>query len=178
MAPRYALARRRAEGLLREGNVRRAPVPVEKLVRFLDAKVVFRPFAGEISGIVHRNRNRGAVIGVNSSHVVERQRFTIAHELGHLALHTNEALHIDKNFPIGLRSSASSKGIDENEIEANQFAAALLMPADFISRDVSPLIRMNTDVLDAIRLLAKKYRVSQQAMSVRLSALRYVSLGT
>jgi Zn-dependent peptidase ImmA (M78 family) len=113
---------------------------------------------------------------VNSSHPIQRQRFTIAHEIGHLLLHADENLHVDRNFPIGLRSGISSKSVDANEIEANQFAAALLMPADFIAEDIKPFI--GTDVMFAIRKLAQQYRVSEQAMSIRLSTLHYVELGT
>ena len=137
---------------------------------------MLQPFSGEISGIVHRNKDGSAVIGVNSSHLIQRQRFTIAHEIGHLLLHTNESLHVDKNFPIGLRNGISGKAVDEKEIEANQFAAALLMPADLIAEDVLRLTGM--DVLMAIKKLARKYRVSEQAMSVRLSTLGHVELGT
>jgi len=128
-----------------------------------------------MSGIVHRNKDGSAVIGVNSSHPIQRQRFTIAHEIGHVLLHTDENLHIDKNFPIGLRNEISGKSVDENEIEANQFAAALLMPPDFLKEDIKRFV--GKDVLFAIRKLAKKYKVSEQAMSIRLSSLRYVDLG-
>jgi Zn-dependent peptidase ImmA (M78 family) len=176
MPPRYSLAKRLAADLLKRGRVRKAPIPVEKLAALLNAEIVLQPFSGEISGIIHRNKDGRAVIGVNSSHPIQRQRFTIAHEIGHLLLHTDENLHVDKNFPIGLRSGSSSKAEDENEIEANQFAAALLMPADFISRDVAPLI--GKDVLIAIGKLARKYGVSEQAMSIRLSVLGHVELGT
>jgi Zn-dependent peptidase ImmA (M78 family) len=175
MPPRYSLARRQAADLLRQGHVRRAPVPVEKLAALLDAEIVLQPYSGEISGIVHRNRDGSAVIGVNSSDTILRQRFTIAHEIGHLLLHTNENLHVDKNFPIGLRNEISGKSVNENEIEANQFAAALLMPPDLLAKDIKPFI--GEDVLFAIRKLARKYRVSEQAMSIRLSSLRYVELG-
>lgn len=176
MRPRYSLAKRQAAELLARARVRRAPVPVEKLAALLDAEIVLQPFSGEISGIVYRNEDGSAVIGVNSSHSTQRQRFTIAHEIGHLLLHADENLHVDKNFPIGLRDGVSSQSVDENEVEANQFAAALLMPADLIAADIEPLV--GTDVLFAIRKLAKRYKVSEQAMSIRLSTLRYFQLGT
>ena len=176
MAPRFSLARRHAVGLLRRGRIRRAPVPVEKLAALLGAEIVLQPFSGEISGIVYRNKDGSAVIGVNSRHPIQRQRFTIAHEIGHLLLHTDENLHVDKNFPIGLRSEVSGQSVNENEIEANQFAAALLMPPDLMAEDIKPFI--GKDVLVAIRKLAMRYKVSEQAMSIRLSSLRYVELGT
>jgi Zn-dependent peptidase ImmA (M78 family) len=175
MAPRFFLARRHAGSLLKRGRVRRAPIPVEKLAALLGAEIVFQPFSGEISGIVYRNEDGTAVIGVNSSHSIQRQRFTIAHEIGHLLLHADESLHVDKNFPIGLRDETSGKSVNQNEIEANQFAAALLMPPNLIADDIKPFI--GKDVLFAIRKLAKKYMVSEQAMSIRLSSLHYVEMG-
>jgi Zn-dependent peptidase ImmA (M78 family) len=137
---------------------------------------VLQPFSGEVSGIVYRNGDGTAVIGVNSSHTIQRQRFTVAHEIGHLLLHADENLHVDKNFPIGLRSGISGKSVDQNEIEANQFAAALVMPEELLATDIEPFV--GKDVMLAIRRLAKKYRVSEQAMSIRLSSLRYFELGT
>jgi Zn-dependent peptidase ImmA (M78 family) len=176
MPPRYSLAKRLAAELLTRGGVRKAPVPVEKLAALLHAEIVLQSFSGEISGIVHRNKDGSAVIGVNTSHSIQRQRFTIAHEIGHLLLHADENLHVDKNFPIGLRNETSSEAVNENEIEANQFAAALLMPVQLLAKDIKPLV--GSDVLIAIHKLARKYGVSEQAMSIRLSALRYVDLGT
>jgi Zn-dependent peptidase ImmA (M78 family) len=176
MAPRYGLAKKEAVELLRRGRVTKAPVPVERLAELINAEIVRQPFEGEVSGIVYRNEDGSAVIGVNSSHSPQRQRFTIAHEIGHFLLHADERLHVDENFPIGLRNEISSKSISDNEIESNQFAAALLMPERFIAEDIKPLI--GQDVIQAIEQLAKKYKVSEQAMSIRLSALRYVHLGT
>ncbi len=174
MTPRYSLARKRAVELLKRARVRKAPIPVEKIATLLGAQIVYQPFSGEISGVVHRNNDGSAVVGVNSSHSPQRQRFTIAHELGHLLLHADENLHIDENFPIGLRSGISGKAVDEHEIEANQFAAELVMPAHFMHKDIKPLIGIDTVL--AIHKLAKRYRVSKEAMSIRLSSLGYVEL--
>jgi len=174
MAARYSLAKERAVDLLRRARISRAPVPIEKLASLLNAQIVRQPFSGEFSGVVHRNSDGSAVIGINSSHRPTRQRFTIAHELGHLLLHADKDLHIDERFPIGLRSGISGKAIDDHEIEANQFAAELLMPKEFIERDIEPFI--GADTVLVIQKLAHKYKVSTEAMSIRLSALRYVEL--
>jgi Zn-dependent peptidase ImmA (M78 family) len=91
-----------------------------------------------------------------------RQRFTIAHELGHLLLHKDE-VHIDRAF----RNSISSQAIDANEIEANRFAAELLMPFHLLkNEDIS-----NIDVEDesSLRDLARKFKVSLQAMTLRVT---------
>ena len=78
---------------------------------------------------------------------------------------------MDKYFPIGLRTEVSSLAIDDKEIEANQFAAELLMPAAWVLRDARDLhIDFEHDD-EAINDLADKYEVSVRAMTIRLSAL-------
>jgi Zn-dependent peptidase ImmA (M78 family) len=170
MRPRYTLARRKAIELLRIGRVKRPPVPVERLVATAGATLRHEPFAGELSGTVYRRPDGNAVIGVNSLHSPARKRFTIAHELGHLFLHKDEELHVDEQSPIGLRTAISSKAIDPNEIEANQFAAELLMPQEFLITDLESL-PANLEADAAIDLLAKRYEVSTEAMTIRLSKL-------
>ena len=74
------------------------------------------------------------IIGVNALHHPNRQRFTVAHECGHLILHKaqiTKEVHVDKDFPMLMRDSVSAAGVNEMEIEANVFAAELLMPGSF-----------------------------------------------
>lgn len=122
----------------------------------------------DVSGmLVHDGAN--AVIGVNSRHHVNRQRFTIAHELGHYFLHPDERVHVDgRRVRIEFRDKRSSMAVDRKEIEANTFAAALLMPADWVHADVEKY-----DGLDesAIEELARRYQVSVHAMTLRLNNL-------
>ncbi|MGH3265723.1 MAG: ImmA/IrrE family metallo-endopeptidase [Trebonia sp.] len=65
-----------------------------------------------------------------------RRRFTIAHELGHYFLHVSETLHVDRAAHFRLRSQLSSEGIDVTEIQANRFAASLMMPDEMILKDM------------------------------------------
>ena len=63
----------------------------------MGALVRYAPFDGQMSGLLHRSEDGNrAVIGVNSRHPTVRQRFSIAHELGHLALH-KPAFQIDQH---------------------------------------------------------------------------------
>jgi Zn-dependent peptidase ImmA (M78 family) len=110
---------------------------------------------------------------VNSMHAPTRRRFTVAHELGHLLLHKNESLHIDERFPIGFRSAASSQAVDASEIEANQFAAELLMPMSLLTADLAAM-PPDIDSEAAVTELAQRYEVSEQAMTIRLSALGHL----
>ena len=76
------------------------------------------------------------VIGINSAHPKTRQRFSIAHEIGHLVLHDKKELFIDKVVRVNFRDAKSSMAIDHNEIEANQFAAELLMPRELVRQQI------------------------------------------
>lgn len=149
-------------------------MPVEKLAALVDATIRYEPFDGEMSGMVHRSPEGKAIIGVNSSHSRERRRFTIAHELGHLLLHADEAFHVDEKFRIEeflmYRNGSSSLATDAREIEANQFAAELLMPSHMLKAHLVSLLG-GVD-MDAIDELAGLFDVSIQAMTIRLSTGR------
>ena len=166
--PRFTLARRKATQLLRAARVKRAPVPVERLAHFVGAKIHFEPFDGGISGLVHRPPQGPIIIGVNSSHARTRQRFTIAHELGHLILHRNELFHVDESPVIRFRNEESSLATNAEEIEANQFASELLMPDHLLSKELSRLPG-NMSAEDAIPILARRFQVSEQALTLRLT---------
>lgn len=178
MRPRYSLARRRARQLLEQANVETPPVPLEYLAQLCRAIIRYEPFEGELSGIAHRRSDGRGLIGVNSFHSSTRQRFTIAHEIGHLLLHGDEEIHIDeKRNTFGRRDEISSQATDPREIEANQFAAELLMPEFLIRQSLSTLVEENPKIsVDAaIERLASEYVVSQLAMTHRLTNLRIIN---
>ena len=130
-----------------------------------------------MSGFLYRDRKRNlAIIGVNADHHEHRQIFTTAHELGHFLLHDFDDLHVDRQLKVWLRSELSSQGIDDEEKEANLFAAELLMPVRFLGEDVDKIGAIDLEDEDVLRRLAKKYGVSTQAMTFRLGYLGYVQL--
>lgn len=158
-----------AQELLAELGIKAIPTPVEKIAKALKAQVRFGAFDGELSGMIYIKEGI-PIIGVNALHHPNRQRFTIAHELGHLTLHrpmitTN--VHVDKDFPALMRDAASATGTEQIEIQANQFAAELLMPRALIERE---LIGRQFDIDDdaPIEELAKKFKVSRQALEYRI----------
>lgn len=173
MRPRYALARRRAAQLLQEAGIVKPPVPVEQLAQRMGVVVRYAPFDGQMSGLLHRSEDRSeAVIGINALHPSVRQRFSIAHELGHFVLH-KPAFQIDQHAFVSFRNPMSSSATDPDEIEANQFAAALLMPETLLTECVHQLGE-NPDVEDAISRLAQQFDVSTHAMTIRLTSLRVI----
>lgn len=155
-----------ARRILGEHGVLRAPVPVDRLAKKLGARLSYQPFSGsdDVSGLLYRDGTR-TIIGVNSAHAPTRQRFTIAHELGHLLLHPGRPMILDR-ARVNLRDSVSSMATDSQEIEANQFAAALLMPRDFLLAELKRLPAKQSDLL--IEGLAQKFDVSREAIRHRL----------
>ena len=162
--------------LLREHGVISPPIPVEQIAQNLGAEVCYMPFEGEgeVSGMLYRDLDQ-KVIGVNSLHHPNRQRFTIAHEVAHLLLHKGTGIPIDKTLFINLRDTASSKATDPNEIEANRFAAELLMPRQMLLNDVKDQ-GIDLENEDDLLNLARRYRVSIQAFTFRLANVGLVSL--
>lgn len=181
MAIRRKLIREMVETLLAKHRVSHGAVPVEKIVESYGIKLTLDEVDDELSGFLVRepSKNKRSVIGANKAHHPHRQRFTIAHELGHFLLHKGEMVHLDQGrgaFAINLRNEKSSRGEDQDEREANLFAAELLMPAIFLAKDlegVSLDILGDSGVLDR---LAKKYKVSTQALTFRLANLGYIQL--
>lgn len=158
-----------AERVLRDAGIKEPPVHVERVARRQGAQMRYEPFRGELSGVLFRENGR-TIIGVNSLHPKTRQRFTIAHELGHLLLHDNHNLHVDKNFRVERRDLLSAQGIDLKEIQANGFAAELLMPTFMLNHDAFEL-SLDYESDEIVRRLADKYGVSLQAMIIRLTQL-------
>lgn len=166
-----------AQKLLKNARIENPPVRVEKIAEKLKAKLSFEPFEGEdgISGILYRDEKQ-TVIGINSTHSKVRQRFTIAHEIGHLVLHDGD-LFVDQTMRVNFRDKRSSLAENKNEIEANKFAAELLMPQEMIRREVMKRITKKkvTTEDQLITELARIFDVSEQAMGYRLFNLGMIS---
>lgn len=119
---------------------------------------------GEVSGLLARSGS-GAIVGVNSKQSRERRRFTIAHELGHFLLHDGMSYHVDHSYRLNYRSEESSRATNIEEIEANFFAASILMPKRFLD-SLSAMEAIDDD--KKVEYLARLFDVSRHAMSLRL----------
>ena len=116
------------------------------------------------------------IINVNSLEPEYRQRFTIAHELGHA---------ISGHDGMSYRTQALDKYTDiierSKEVSANQFAAELLMPKKLLIRLIMDIINnegWNEKNLDSsqinslIKQLAIKINVSEISLKYRIKNLR------
>ena len=172
MAMRWSRIQKRAKALLIEFDVHEPPVPILTLARGCGARIVQVPGEDDnIDGFLYREGGE-IVIGVNRDQAFVRRRFTVAHELGHLLLHEYGQIHVDRGFRVRLRSSVSSEGIDQDEMEANRFAAEILMPLDFLRADIAKRVFDLADDRE-LQALAKRYGVSTQALAIRLNGLGY-----
>jgi Zn-dependent peptidase ImmA (M78 family) len=177
MAIRKKLIRTLTEDLVRRSKIKSGPIPIERIAKSLRIIILTNDFDGatDISGFLFRDQaNNRTVIGVNSSNSRERQRFTIAHEIGHFRLHEGDVFHVDRSLRLKLRDQKSSTGTDRDEIEANLFAAELLMPKTFLDKDVQSTPDLDLLDEDAIQSLAEKYKVSVQSLTYRLMNLGYI----
>lgn len=159
--------RQSALDLLSENSVTAFPVAVEKIARNMGVKVEYAPLEQELSGLAHI-RDGVPIVGINALHSPVRQRFTLAHELGHVRLHwqlLEKAVHVDKGSL--RRDSLSSTGTDPVEIAANAFASELLMPTFLLKEIVGERsVDLEDDLL--VQALAKKFRVSEAAVRYRI----------
>lgn len=147
--------------LLQQLGVDQAPVPITRVADRLGVTVYLVDDV-EWHGAVEASTKTGeASIYVNERTSRHRRRFTVAHELGHLILHdqgpNSTVRYRDMNF----------LSDDEEEKQANGYAAKLLMPA-FL---VEPLVDyFGVDV----PTLAETFDVSQKSMRYRLQNMGYL----
>jgi Zn-dependent peptidase ImmA (M78 family) len=164
---RYTRIARLVDNLLDKYRIKRPPIDIAAIAKGEGFQISAARLKNEISGFLMRTPHQ-FVIGVNKWHPETRQRFTIAHECGHALLHKLTDVHVDNVFK--LRSPLSSQAVDVEEIEANTFAASILMPERLLRHELE-LDAIDIEDEKRIAALAKTYEVSQQSMSIRLVTL-------
>ncbi len=143
------------------------PVDPEEVAHKLDADVIRQPFPHELSGMLLRRDGR-FVIGLNAGHEPARQRFALAHVVGHLQMHRGRDLLLDTAARYS-HGSMPSMPTDREEAEANRFAAALLAPDTTVRRAaVEADFRTGAQLVD---LLAPRFGLTAAAMGYRLISL-------
>lgn len=158
-------SRRKAQAILEMLAVTRAPVDVTEVAKKLGFEVHEHDFPDTTSAVLVIEGDIKA-IGVNRSHALVRQRFSIAHELGHFLHGHGDFADSTATFEDGSYNYADPQ--NRQEMEANEFAAELLMPESFLKADIG---NIGLDV----PTLAKKYQVSERAMWIQLINLKLAS---
>lgn len=138
-----------------------APVDVFGIAEALGLKVWeddINPYSGKLTkDSVHGGISGYSVI-VNAMEPLPRKRFTIAHEIAHFILHSDELAKGDIEETL-YRGGLS----DRLETEANKLAADILMPLSLIEKLIA-------EGMVTIEELANALEVSRTAIGIRLGA--------
>lgn len=132
---------------------------LEDTVRSLGGKIKRNKLKDGSDGKIYRE-GEGFVIEIPETYLEYREKFTIAHELGHLFLHMGYAIDKeiwDKNKDrVYLR-----KEVGEMEYQAHEFAAALLMPRELFFEKMNE--NYNGDGTYSMNNVADYFQVSLEA---------------
>ena len=145
---------------------RRFPVDPARIATELGVDVFEAQLDPSVSGAIVKKEGSDPTILVNRADHPNRQRFSTAHELGHYVRRQADPFEYEY---IDYRGELASQGADPEEIFANAFAAALLMPKS----DVKRLVKSGASPVD----MAFHFKVSQDAMTYRLKNLGLLGAG-
>lgn len=156
--PDLRRAERTAGDIISEFGFKNPPIDPVLIARDMGVHVTFVKFDREHNNVSGYYDPEVDEIVVNTDDSPRRQTFTVAHELGHRQMHREWAASED--YRVLLRSGG--RHADPNEVEADEFAGCLLMPAFLM------------DVYQAHSKdeLARLFAVSIPAVAVRLSRLK------
>lgn len=157
------------EDILFDFSIISPPVNIFSVIT--EKGIIFKEadFEDEISGVLDLRSTDSEYIFVNKKHSNNRKRFSAAHELGHYMLHTKSGLHMDRQS--FFRNKLSQEGTNLSEIEANRFAAEILMPRKMLLNDLRSYVDLIDTDRDPIEFLSKRYCVSATAMSIRIQPI-------
>ena len=162
----------KAHKLLEQSDAMAQPVDLDRVVEHLKLSVDEKPLEDEYSGFLAVKEK---TIVVNSRHAPARRRFTIAHEIGHYRLHRNKndiPVFIDR--AVYYRKDKAGSMEYWMELEANTFAASLLMPEALLDEYLDKHPHLDLEKPTDIKILADEFEVSKPAMEYRLKNLGFV----
>lgn len=135
------------------------PVDIYSVCDSYDIKVCFEDISTAEAFLVVTSIRKSIIINDRKTLYIPRQRFTIAHEVGHFFIpwHSSQCAC----YKIG---DFDTRNITENE--ADIFASELLIP----TASLIPMIEGRTITLELIKELAQQYNVSLGAMARKVIA--------
>lgn len=160
----FSLPSARAEEIIKSLQIREPDeIHIKDIAMERGVFVRERPLDGSEAHLV-RKGNRGIVTVKNSIPEEGRKRFAIAHELGHFELHDTSQLILCTEEDMYFWNESNSQ-----EIEANDFAASILMPQGIFRS----YLKVETPNMNTVQSLAGKFRTT-----ITATALRYVQLSS
>lgn len=142
------------------GNNVLFPIEVDEIARNFNVPVyLLKDLDDDLSGCFVAKSGNVAIV-LNEKNAKVRQRFTLAHELGHfISYKMQNKLDTDKII-IDNRDTLAGKGTDKEEIFANKFAAEILMPK-------KQFAEKQKEYNDNSSALAKYFYLSTSAINIR-----------
>lgn len=139
------------------------PIDPFRIASTLGLKVMRIPLEPDVSGMLAKRPGQDPDVYINVTDSDVRQRFSCAHEIGHYIKRGSSGANNDEWGYIDRRGPSAAYGTNPEEVYANQFAAALLMPEErvkaLIANGMSPVA------------MAVAFNVSLEAMSHRIDNL-------
>lgn len=149
--------------------------PITNLREILETKVGIRVFfvalPARIEGFFAYTPETAACMAVNVDHPIDRQQWTLSHEYSHF---------LTRRLRAEVVVAEPYARMPAHERFAEAFAAEFAMPATGLTRDYNMLVRTRPDGVTPAALveLAAFYRVSFQALVLRLEGLNLLRRGT
>jgi len=144
------------------------PVRLSSLILKLKIIVVFKQLSTNFSGMSYKVDDYNFML-INSQHPIGRQNFTICHELYHIYVQSNFAIH-----------SCIIEAFDKKnrtEYAADLFASFFLLPEDgVIGLIPEEELKKNKITLQTILKIEQYYRCSRSALLYRLDNLGLISI--
>jgi len=164
MEPNYSLARQMARKVIKDYYLTEVPTNLRKIFQSLGMEYIELDDPKDIDGAILEIDNKPSIAVLNRAKPIQRQRFTLAHELAHIFLHHKKRDTYDSEAERELaereQNEAIQTGKPSSESEADAFASELLIPFDQIKKyekDISNIEKM-----------AEIFQVSKQAMTLAI----------
>jgi IrrE N-terminal-like domain len=159
---RLKMAKQKGEACAREQGFTALAVDPFAIARANDIEVKAKPDTAQgVSGMLLRHGNAFGIVYATHINSEGFQRFSVAHELAHYFL-DGHIDHVLPNDGVHVSEAGFTSG-DPYEMEADQFAAGLLMPGDLFKK----ALRKKTAGLQTIEDLAAVCRTSLTATGIR-----------
>lgn len=141
------------------------PIDPFSIADTLGLKVMRIPLEPDVSGMLAKYPGQDPEVYVNVTDSEVRQRFSCAHEIGHFIKRGSSPGSKDEEWGyIDRRGPSAGRGTSPDEIYANQFAAALLMPEERIKT-------LEDEGMSPVSM-ALAFNVSLEAMTHRIDNIR------
>jgi Zn-dependent peptidase ImmA (M78 family)/transcriptional regulator with XRE-family HTH domain len=140
----------------------------ERLETEAGLRIFQLPLPGRLEAILLWSDDVGACVAVNQGHPAEKQRWSVAHELGHFLRDREAGDILGGDDP---RSRA-------DEVFPESFTREFLMPAAGVQKRFAERCRAGKFTAVDLAALARTFEVSFQAMALRLEDLRLLPRGS